>query len=150
MPKSNKITNKFNHGFTMVELLLVVSIIGILSGAMVTLIDPIRQKNISQDAVNKGNMLKLAESIEAYYIAAGLSQYPPLADLTNENVPTVTKGSWTQLSQQGIVYTTSTSQDNFCLCIPSKKDSSKYFLYKSSSEAKTLEELVGSCPTTCN
>lgn len=55
------------NSFTLIELLLVVGIIGILSGVILNIINVKQQKNIATDHVNLANMEKAAQAIEAFY-----------------------------------------------------------------------------------
>lgn len=61
-------------GFTLVELLIVVSVIGILTGLMVTVINPTTTSKKARDGIRKSNVAKLAEAVEAYNASEG--SYP--------------------------------------------------------------------------
>ena len=73
--------NYKNQGLTLVELLLVISIIGILSGITVTVINPTKQRERAQDGVKISNLQNVSAAIEAYY--AGEGKYP----VSNAGVP---------------------------------------------------------------
>jgi len=70
-----------NQGLTLIELLLVITIIGILSGITVAVINPTRQKNTALDGVKVSNLQNVAAAIEAYYAGEGI--YPT----NNSGVP---------------------------------------------------------------
>lgn len=70
-----------NQGLTLVELLLVISIIGILAGITVAVINPTKQRERAQDGVKISNLQNVASAIEAYY--AGEGKYP----VSNAGVP---------------------------------------------------------------
>lgn len=53
-------------GFTIIELLIVVSILGILSGITLTVIDTGKQRARAEDAVKRSNIEKLAQAIQAH------------------------------------------------------------------------------------
>ncbi len=58
---------KKQTGLTLIELLLVIAIIGIMSGILVGVINPQRQRNIALDGVARANLTKTCAAIEAYY-----------------------------------------------------------------------------------
>ncbi len=71
---------KNSSGFTIVELLIVIVIIGILSGLVVTQILGASKK--ARDTERKTDLDSISVQLEAYYAKAG--GYPTLADLNNE------------------------------------------------------------------
>lgn len=70
-------------GFTLVELLVVVSLVGILAGITISIINPVRQRKIAEDSVKQSNLQKYALGIEAYGNAN--SSYP--RDTNGDGVP---------------------------------------------------------------
>jgi len=59
--KSSQLKNSAkNSGFTLIELLVVIAIIGILSGILITTIDPVRQQNRSRMLLLEPLLVKLA------------------------------------------------------------------------------------------
>lgn len=73
-------------GFTLVELLVVISLIGILAGVTISIINPVKQRKVAEDGVKQSNLNKYALGIEAYGNAS--SSYPATITFVN-NVPTV-------------------------------------------------------------
>jgi type II secretory pathway pseudopilin PulG len=67
--------HKYAPGVTMVELVFVVSLIGIISAMLVGVINIQRQRQIAQDAALRANLYKVCSTIEAYYEGENL-QYP--------------------------------------------------------------------------
>jgi len=61
-------------GYTLVELLVVVAIIGLLAGVLVTLIDPATQLRRGRDTQRKSDLSRIQSSIEIF--RADLSAYP--------------------------------------------------------------------------
>lgn len=63
-----------NLGFTLVELLIVIALIGILAAALIATLNPIEQVNKARDARYKNDAAELAAAIERYY--ASTLSYP--------------------------------------------------------------------------
>jgi len=61
-------------GFTLVELLVVISLIGILAGVTISIINPKKQRQVAEDGIRQANLQKYALGIEAYGTANG--SYP--------------------------------------------------------------------------
>ena len=62
------------HGFTLVELVLALGIMGVLFGAAITLMNPKKQIDKAHDARRKGDLQKIQAALELY--RADFSQYP--------------------------------------------------------------------------
>lgn len=74
---------KNKKGFTLVELLVVISIIGILSSFAVVSLNSARQK--ARDALRRGDMAQVRTALNLYYDDNNY-QYPPCGTL-DPNVP---------------------------------------------------------------
>jgi prepilin-type N-terminal cleavage/methylation domain-containing protein len=104
-----------NNGFTLVELLIVVSVVAILSGITMTTLNMGQQRRNAGNAVRKATMEKLVGGIEAYFGAEGM--YP--ANTTDSvlqryvsNWPTDTP------AHTRYNYYVSGSRDTFVLMVP--------------------------------
>lgn len=64
----------FSKGFTLLELLIVIAVIGILAGTVVVIINPIAQIQKSQDAGRKNALKNVQNALEQYYSDHG--SYP--------------------------------------------------------------------------
>lgn len=64
----------YNKGFTLVELLVVISLVGILAGVTISIINPVKQRQVAEDGVKQSNLQKFALGVEAYGNAN--SKYP--------------------------------------------------------------------------
>jgi prepilin-type N-terminal cleavage/methylation domain-containing protein len=68
------------EGFTLVELLIVISLIGILASVSLSILNPKKQRNVAEDGVRQSNLEKYALGIEAYANANG--KYPDATAMT--------------------------------------------------------------------
>ena len=71
-PKSNKLGIR---GFTLVELIIVVSLIGILATGLIALINPVQQLKNSRDARRKSDLRQIQSALELFRSDCG--NYPP-------------------------------------------------------------------------
>ncbi|MBU3935167.1 type II secretion system GspH family protein, partial [Patescibacteria group bacterium] len=69
-----KIIKKFQVGFTLVELLIVIALIAILSVAVLATINPIEQANKARDARVQNDAAEVMNAYERYY--ASRQSYP--------------------------------------------------------------------------
>lgn len=72
MSKNSKFSNLHNsQGFTLVELLIVIVIIGILAGVLIAVINPSQQANRAKDAGVQASINKVALATEGFISAYG-------------------------------------------------------------------------------
>lgn len=64
-------------GFTLIELLIVIAIIGILSGVLISILNPVFFMGKARDARRKAILADIGKAAEAYYGEIG--RYPPAA-----------------------------------------------------------------------
>jgi len=94
-----KLRGRPGRAFTLVELLIVVAIIGILSGVLLTVLNPGRFQKRARDTRRKGDLGAIQTAVEMYYSEEG--EYP--------NTDTVPFGSvW---MKDGITYLKNVPQD---------------------------------------
>lgn len=83
-PKSQQ-----SSGFTLVELLVVIVIIGILAGVLISVINPAAQQNKAKDANVKAAISKVSLATESFISAYGRAPYDHefIAGLQNASAP---------------------------------------------------------------
>ncbi len=63
--------NAFKKGFTMIELLIVIAVLGILAVAVLSAINPIEQINRSRDTGTRSDSEQLIGAVDRYYTVNG-------------------------------------------------------------------------------
>lgn len=93
-----------NKGFTLVELLIVVVVVGILAGVVLVVLNPSKQQNVAKEATSRSNLEKLVLGIESYYAVEGI--YPTVDQAGNPTsvLRTVYLKQW-PTQPTGTVYT---------------------------------------------
>ena len=110
-----------SNAFTLVELLIVVSVIGILSAVLIGVLNPARQRNRAAEVVNGESIRKVATAVEAYTSING--SYPADA-ICSSAAPTCGGylSVWPVVSQavtgDAIVYKNNTT--SYYVSVPSK------------------------------
>jgi prepilin-type N-terminal cleavage/methylation domain-containing protein len=62
---------KFSLGFTMIELLIVISVLGILATGVLAAVDPFEQLKKARDTNNRQSVLSLQTALIRYYATHG-------------------------------------------------------------------------------
>lgn len=68
-------------GLTLMELVIVVLVIGTLSGIAVNVINSESQQNYANDSVKRANLRQIADGVEAYFVSE--RSYPDDGDVEN-------------------------------------------------------------------
>jgi len=70
--KIKNLKSKINRGFTMIELLIVIAVLGVLAVAVLATINPIEQINRGRDTGSRGDTEQLLSAIDRYNANKGL------------------------------------------------------------------------------
>ncbi|MBU0534754.1 prepilin-type N-terminal cleavage/methylation domain-containing protein [Patescibacteria group bacterium] len=70
-------------GLTLIELMIVVLVLGVLSGISISVVNRGQQQGRAKDAVNLSSLTKAASAIESYYYGEG--NYPVITAADNGN-----------------------------------------------------------------
>lgn len=128
------------HGFTLVELLIVISLVGILSGVALSIINPKKQRQVAEDGVRQSNLNKYALGIESYGNSVG--KYPTeskMADANGDGKPDDIEvaGFISKIPNNeptvGVTYTYKVASDQsaFAVSVPEAGDSNACYKYQS-------------------
>jgi prepilin-type N-terminal cleavage/methylation domain-containing protein len=147
-------TLRKRNGFTLVELLIAITVLTVIAGVAITIINPAGTRKNTEDAIKQTNIQKLVDGIEAYRLLVG--KYP--VDDNNDGVPDDTtgmsnylKGGWLNNEPKGASYSYhSDSTDgvpkrvgtSFGIISPSNKTPVTQFKYRT--EWGAIRECPGS------
>lgn len=100
-------------GFTIVELLIVIVVIGILAALVLNTFAGIQQR--ARDTERKTDVNSIATQLEAYYNLDGQGSYPALAEVNGTTLKGLDDGALSAPSQTGssLVVGPTTSKDNY-------------------------------------
>ena len=123
-------------GFTIIELLIVISIIGILAGVIMTVINPETQRDRARDAVKMETLRKLVQPLESYTATQNCA---PIDLDGNRKIEEGTDGDWGQLSvflnvwpadYDGAAYEyTRYGCQDYMISIPKSSDTGRVYKY---------------------
>lgn len=65
-----------NKGFTLIELIIVIGVLGVLAAALLVAIDPIEQLKRGRDAGRLSSVTQLGRAIQTYVAGQGSNVYP--------------------------------------------------------------------------
>lgn len=103
-----KLTHKREFGFTLIELMLVVMIVGTMAGATVSLINYTQHRKNANDAIMRVNIEKLVTGLEAYRSVEGKYPTDPNGDGNPNDDPYLLnylRNGWLNNEPAGSVYT---------------------------------------------
>jgi len=133
---------KTKKAFTLIELLIVISIIGILSGVVLTIINVPKWQARSRDAVRLEELSVLSGALERYYADENqylnFTTYTPIerTDVTDILVPSYIKSIDTDPKGNSYIYLGYGGLQDFCLC--AKMESDEYISGGISSSCSAL------------
>lgn len=143
--KSYKRKN-LQNGFTLIEMVIVATIIGILSGVVISLVNPQKFNNRARDSVRANHITKIAEAAEAY---ANLEDTYPLDRATLEASPYMS--SWPDGSPStDDVYTYSYDSVNNIFSIYTENSDGEYLKYFSTEGRVMVCTNPGDVATSCD
>src|SRR5258708_8398222 len=81
---SANIKNSSNtKGFTLIELIIVIGVLGVLAAALLIAIDPVEQLNRGRDAGRLSSVTQLGRAMQAYVAGQNTGIYPAPVDATH-------------------------------------------------------------------
>jgi len=129
-------------GFTLIEMLIVIALIGILAAVLIGIINPGARQKAARDAIRKQHIVSIGQAAEAYYAENG--NYPSQAQLTGGNNPYVrvwpTGDPGTGPNTYAV--TTEASAASFCVQVGQEVYEDRFIRYNSSS-GKVEENTAG-------
>ncbi len=121
-------------GFTLIEILIAVSIIGVLSGVVISIINPARSRYKAEDGVRFSTIEKLAQGINAYRHASLEDKFPAVVEGKPIGLGTDNSGigpyikTWPNGTPQNSVYVYAvnevTNPTEFAVCSTSSSSTS--------------------------
>lgn len=121
--------------------MLVVSVVGILSGITISLVNRSQQQNRANDAVNLANLTKAVSAVESYYYGEG--SYPIITGATSPGNPfsvpsaNTSLGVYLKMWPTGFNYIYDASSGAFAIYVKRNVDGN-YYKFISTVEAISL------------
>jgi type II secretory pathway pseudopilin PulG len=120
-------TAKFSSAaFSLPELLVVISVMSALGGAIITVFNPTVHKNRTTDSVKLTNIREVSEALNTYKVLQGKF---PTSSLDNK--PSGIEQFISNWPQEGLKYVTETGTRMYAVYVPSSEDPNVYFKYNS-------------------
>ena len=112
--------NKKSKSFTLIELLIVIGLIGILSGLIIAVIDPEKQRARARDGIRQKDLGIISTALEQYY--ADNNSYPTSTDIAGLGTTLeagsvyMQSGTFPSDPKSGYAYCYTGSGQTFTLC----------------------------------
>lgn len=124
-----------SSGFTLVELLIVIAVIGILAGGIISIVNPVAQFQKAQDSRRKSDLSQIQKAFETFYQDNG--KYPDaidykiksLSDNNADNNAVEWGGPW--LPYMGTLPKDPSSSKNYVYYSPVTSNGQTYYIYAS-------------------
>lgn len=138
-----------DNAFTLIELLLVVSIIGILSGVALMVINPRQLENQADDGVRVSHIEKVVQALEAYNAAEG--SYPTSSN--NQPVAPDYITNWPDtggtLGDEYANYVYYIESGSMCVSVPMATNPSEYIKYVNPGSHYCYGRVLWRCGENC-
>jgi len=119
--------------FTLIELLLVITLVAILTGVTLSLFNPVTRRRAAEDGVKKSNIGKIVEIMETYNTAEG--SYPPstaFCDADGTSILSKTyMGKCPNGQPNGATYSYTSNGTSYGVSVPLSTDSASCIKYRS-------------------
>lgn len=89
MAKGRRVWSKVSQGFTMIELLIVIAVLGVLATAVLAAINPIEQIDRGRDTGSRSDAEQLLSAIDRYYTTQELFPWQRPSTVDTAAVPLV-------------------------------------------------------------
>src|SRR3989304_2780959 len=77
--------NKFSLGFTLVELLIVIALLGVLAAAVLAAINPLEQANRARDTRMRSDASQMLAAHDRYFVSTDDFTWVTNGDVTNND-----------------------------------------------------------------
>ncbi len=130
------------RGFTLIELVIVIGILGILMGVVISVLNPALYQKKARDAVRKSHIWEIAKAANAYYTEIG--SWPNQSSVTGGTTPYIKSWPNSDPVKAPNTYVIRSSGDTrFCVDVGQEVYDTKFIRWDS--EQGKIEENTGGC-----